>query len=337
MTPWKGMSTCAVMLLAAGASPIQAAWCNVFEVCCPRHCQKPPPAVVSHYYAPPTTCCASPCPQPQPCCQEYVARSYCVPETTYQSRSYYEKVVTQHTSYYYEPVTTYRQSYYYDPCSCNYIARSCPVVHNELRAKVCPVESWVQRCTQVPVTTYRQAFYWEPVHACPPPCPSPCGTQPGVSIGPGGAPPGVSIGPGGTQPGVSITPGGAAGDQPGVRIYSPEGYRPPPSDRGTDSQMSAPKGVQLERVVALPSAKPNVEGQVVAADYTPRADTEVVFVLADRKAPEERLTTNKDGEFRATLAEGHWDVYVKHQGGPAVLQKRIEVGPKAQTVTLLSK
>ena len=79
------------------------------------------------------------------------------------------------------------------------------------------------------------------------------------------------------------------------------------------------------------------EGQVVAADYTPRADTEVVFVLADRKAPEERLTTNKDGEFRATLAEGHWDVYVKHQGGPAVLQKRIEVGPKAQSVTLLSK
>jgi hypothetical protein len=309
------------MMLAAGASPIQAAWCNVLEVCCPHRCQKPP-AVVSHYYAPSTTCCASPCPAPcpapQPCCQQYQARYYYEPVTTYQTKTYYEPVTTYKTSYYYEPVTSYRTSCYYDPCSCSYIQKSTPVVSYSLKAQSCPVQSWVERCTSVPVTSYRQSFYWEPVNPCPT-CPS----QPGVQIGPGGAPPGVSVTP------SSATPGG----QPGVTIYpsaSPESFRPAPE------KTSEPKGVQLERVVALPSAKSTVDGQVVSADYAPKSGTEVVFVHADRKDVEQHVTTNKDGEFRATLTEGRWDVYIKQAGG-TTLQKRIEVGSKNQMVTLLSK
>jgi hypothetical protein len=108
--------------------------------------------------------------------------------------------------------------------------------------------------------------------------------------------------------------------------------------KSSDNPAPESKGVQLERVVALPQARTNsVEGQVVSADYAPRPDTEVVFVLADRKDVEHRVTTNKDGEFRANLSEGNWDVYVKQTGGTTMLQKRIEVGPKTAMVTLLSK
>jgi hypothetical protein len=326
MTPWKGMCTCAVMLLAAGASPIQAAWCNVFEVCCPHRCKcQKPPEVVSHYYAPPQTCCASPC--QQPCCQQYQARCYYEPVTSYQTKTYYEPVTSYRTSYYYEPVTSYRTSNYYDPCSCSYIQKSTPVTSYSLKAQVCPVQTWVERCTTVPVTSYRQSFYWEPVNPCPTACPT-CPSQPGASLTPGGPPPGVSVTPG--------TPSGSP--QPGVTVYpsgTPESFRPAPEK--TSDRPGSQQGVQLERVVALPAAKSNIEGQVVCTDYTPKADTEVIFVLADRKEVEHRVTTNKDGEFRASLTEGRWDVYVKQAGGNTVLQKRIDVGPKAQLVTLLSK
>ncbi len=318
MRPWKGLCTCAVLLLAAGASPIQAAWCNVFQVCCPH--RRP---AVSHYYSPAPSyyggsCCPQPCPQTT-CCQQYQARYYYEPVTTYQTKTYYEPVTSYRTSYYYEPVTSYRTSCYYDPCSCSYIQKSTPVVSYQLKAQTCPVQTWVERCASVPVTSYRQSFYWEPVN----PCPSPCTT---------------------TQPGVSITPPAGGPSQPGVTVYpsgSPDqGFRQPPpggsgSGSGSDNPTSGSPGVRLERVVALPS--PNVEGQVVRTDYSPRPDTEVLFIHADRKDVEQRATTNKDGEFRATLAAGRWDVYVKERGGPAVLQKRIEVSEKSQMMTLTSK
>ncbi len=117
----------------------------------------------------------------------------------------------------------------------------------------------------------------------------------------------------------------------------PESFRQPLTPKSQDSSVPEPKGVQLERVVALPQAHTNVDGQVVSADYAPRPDAEVVFVHADRKDVEYHVTTNKDGEFRANLSEGNWDVYVKQTGGTTVLQKRIEVGSKTPMVTLLSK
>jgi hypothetical protein len=95
--------------------------------------------------------------------------------------------------------------------------------------------------------------------------------------------------------------------------------------------------VRLDHVVSAPVPKRNVEGQLVTADYAPRAGAEIVFVLAERSDVQTRVATDKDGEFRTILTEGQWDVYVKEPGGPAVLQKRIEVGPKGQIVTLLSK
>jgi hypothetical protein len=120
--------------------------------------------------------------------------------------------------------------------------------------------------------------------------------------------------------------------QPGM----PESYhRPAPNNN--ISPPAPPQNVHLDRVVSSPTPKRNVEGQLVTADYTPRAGAEIVFVLAERSNVEKRVNTDKDGEFNTSLTEGQWDVYVKERGGPAVLQKRIEVGPKGQIVTLLSK
>jgi hypothetical protein len=337
-----GLWSCAVVLLAAAASPSQAAWCNVMEVCFHRNS----PAT-SHYCAPPCTSCAPPCtscapsctscapPCQQSCCTQYQARCYYEPVTSYTTKTYFEPVTSYRTSYYYEPVTSYRTSYYYDPCNCSYTARSCPVTSYQLRAQVCPVQSWVQRCASVPVTTYRQSFYWEPVPSCSSPapaasCPTCPTSQPGVSVSPA-APtqPGVNVypsgNPAGTLPETSAPPGSS---DPGSRQVLPRGAE------GANPSSGSP-GVRLDRVVALPTS--NVDGQVVRSDYTPQAETDIVFVNADQKGVEHRVTTNRDGEFRATLASGNWKVYVQGRDGERQLQKQIQVGEKNQLVTLLSK
>ena len=42
MQPYRGIGWAfAVALMAAGANPVQAAWCNVFQVCC-HSCHRQP-------------------------------------------------------------------------------------------------------------------------------------------------------------------------------------------------------------------------------------------------------------------------------------------------------
>ena len=151
----------AVALVVAGASPVHAAWCNVFQVCC-FNCRTPRTA--NYVAAAPDTSCNS-CPQ-QTCTTRYVQRCYYQPVTCYQTKTCYEPVTTYRTSYYYEPVTSYRYSCYYDPCTCTSQQVATPVTCYQLRSQCCPVQSWVQRCSQVPVTTYKQSFYYEPVTSC---------------------------------------------------------------------------------------------------------------------------------------------------------------------------
>src|SRR5439155_4322504 len=102
--------------------------------------QSPPPVVVAQ---------ASPCGDPcQKCTTQYVQRSYYQPVTTMETRTVMEQVTTMQTSYYYAPVTTYRYSSYYDPTTCCYQQVAVPQCGYELRAKQCPVQSWVSRCVQ---------------------------------------------------------------------------------------------------------------------------------------------------------------------------------------------
>src|SRR5262249_58529256 len=100
MKPLRGIGwACALWLLGISPGPLQAAWHNVFQVCCDSCGQRS----VSSYAPDP---CCNPC--PQVCTTRYVQRCYYQPVTTYETRSYYEAVTTYRTSYYYEPVTSYR-------------------------------------------------------------------------------------------------------------------------------------------------------------------------------------------------------------------------------------
>src|SRR5205085_4989054 len=79
------VALCAGALLLAGAAPLQAAWCNVFQVSC-SSCGSPAvsyyaPAV--SYAAPDPGGCCNPC---QTCTTHYEQRCYYQPVTTYQSR-----------------------------------------------------------------------------------------------------------------------------------------------------------------------------------------------------------------------------------------------------------
>src|SRR5438132_14198634 len=101
MKPCWGLGSACALCLLVFAAPSQAAWNNVFQVCC-NSCGSQPS--VSHYAA------ADPCnPCPQPVCTtRYVQRCYYQPVTCYTTKTYYEPVTSYKTSYYYEPVTSYR-------------------------------------------------------------------------------------------------------------------------------------------------------------------------------------------------------------------------------------
>jgi hypothetical protein len=179
----------ALVAIATGAMPADAAWNNVFQ---PTLFGRRQPTVVNNYYAVPSVVGASPvvaaspacstCQQPpvvaaspppvaapsncNQCQTSYTQRCYYQPVTTYESRSYYEPVTTYQTKYHYEPVTSYRYSCYYDPCTCSYKQVATPTTSYSLRAQSCPVQSWVQRCAQVPVTSYQKSCYLQPQTTC---------------------------------------------------------------------------------------------------------------------------------------------------------------------------
>jgi hypothetical protein len=310
MKPFRGVvGGCALLLLAFGASPVEAAWCNVFQVCC-NSCR---PSVSASYYAPPAVAC-DPCPQ-QVCTTRYVQRCYYQPVTSYQTKTYYEPVTTYRTSYYYEPVTSYRYSCYYDPCTCRYQQVACPVTSYRLRAQCCPVQSWVQRCCYVPVTTYRQAFYYEPVTTCcttttgpaiaaPPDCPphqAPAAQVPAAQVpalnGQTQPPPTITEQRSSPAPGVLESPGtGTNGSQPYLRPYDrstdtlqPRAPLPPGTGTGSfggNHQDSMPKasGISLQPLVPrgraparpLPPPPPKVKLDRIVALPEARVEGQVV-------------------------------------------------------------
>ncbi|HXG13320.1 MAG TPA: carboxypeptidase-like regulatory domain-containing protein [Gemmataceae bacterium] len=327
---------CALVLLVS-TGPLQAAWCNVFQVCCLgcRH------GTTISAYDP----CCTPCPQTV-CTTRYVQRCYYQPVVTYQTQTYYEPVTTYRVSYYYEPVTNYRYSCYFDPCTCTYQQVACPVTSYRLRSQCCPVQSFVQRCCTVPVTSYRQCCYYEPVTTC-------CTTSVGAPVV-GTAPPCNS----GTLPGVGEQ---RAAPQPGIGEYRStpgvppaDATPPPPPASGISFRQLTPWGsspsrpaapprppqppptVKLDRIVALPD--PNVEGRVVGSNRAPLPGARLLFVSADRQGEREAVTADRSGEFRVTLASGGWLVYVEGADGKPVFHSKIDVQENQnRKVTLVSR
>lgn len=289
----------AFLLLDTGVSSVEAAWNNVFQVCC--HHPRP---VVSAYAMP---CPPAPCPPPV----QFVQRSFYEPVVTYQTRMYFEAVTTQQTSYFYEPVTSYRYSCYFDPCTCSFQQVAVPTISHRLRAQTCPVTSWVQRCMTVPVTTMRQSFYWEPVNPCPPGVPAPA-PSPGVSE--------QRLAP---VPGVSEQPGRTNGSGTTIeRYYEPP--MPPASGSSTRPAPTAPPTVRLDRIVALPPAH-NVEGQVIRGDSAPQAGARLLFVSTARQGVRQTTQADAAGQFRLTLGSGEWLVYLHGADGKPVFHSKLEV------------
>jgi hypothetical protein len=327
---------CALAALLAIGETADAAWNNVFQVCC-HNCGTPAPApVVAH--AAPSDCCPQPscCPQQQ-CTTRYVQRCYYQAVTTYKQVSFYEPVTTYRTSFYYEPVCTYKFACVWDPCTCSYKQVAQPVTSYRLRSQCCPVTSYLQRCALQPCTSYRQVSYYEPVTTC---CQTSCSTTVGAPVTT--PPPGATINqqPGATitQPPPSSTEGQGNGGPPTnseSQLPNTGRLRPMPPAEGNSyrqPQLKSPvaspapsqpgPNVRLERIVSLPS--PNLSGQVVG-NGKPQAGAKVLLVSADKSRTQQTVTADRKGNFEVTLASGSWLVYVHGADGKPVFQDRVDV------------
>jgi hypothetical protein len=374
MRPFKGsVWGCALVALATASGSAQAAWNNVFQVCC-HSCRSayvpaPPPApvVAAPAYEP---CCPQPCAPPPCCTTRYVQRCYYQPVTTYRQTTYYEPVTTYRTSYYYEPVCSYRYSCYYDPCTCCYQQVATPVTSYRLRAQCCPVTSYLQRCALQPVTSYQQMTYYEPVTsccaapACPPPCapaaapaapappppaapppagPPPTSEQPGMPGAPPAGPPPTSESPGAPPPnynsqypssGVPPVKMPRAPDNPLLR--QPQLRAPVPVQPTAPAPVQPPAGTRIDRIATLPAQ--NMDGQLLRPDRVPQAGTRVLFVSTDQRTTTQAATTDGAGRFRVSLASGDWLVYVQDPAGRPVFHQKVQVRDgKPQQMTLVSR
>jgi hypothetical protein len=251
MRPFRGwLWCCALAALTMADASAEAAWNNVFQVCCNR-CQS------SNYVAAPAPVAAAPAPSCggcQQCTTRYVQRCYYQPVTSYRQSCYMEPVTTYRTSYYYEPCTSYRYSCYFDPCTCRYQQVAQPVTTYSLRSRCCPVTSYLQRCCLQPVTSYQQMTYYEPQTTCctttigaPVPAP-PCGS----AMAPANPQPAAPAAPMVPYPGVS---GQQTAPPPGV---SGQQTAPPPGVSG--QQMAPYPGVSGQQVAPYPG----VSGQQMA-------------------------------------------------------------------------
>lgn len=300
----------AVALCAAGTpARSEAAWDNVFQVCC-HDCNKPR----TSYSAP--QACPQPCPQPEMRIS-YVQRSYYQPVTEYVRKSYYEPVTKKVTSYYYEPVTEYKYSTYYDPCTGCPQKVCSPTTSYRLRSQCNSVTSYVERCAMVPVTSLKQVNYQQPVvsYYYPP------------------APTGASYYP---LPPVAA-PTGPTVEQfrentPNVLPKSGSDTNLPPTELPTGPSMSNPKPgsakIRPEKTVSRSSVV-SVRGEVVQNDLlTPRANAKLVFMNADKPEQKEYATANGFGEFDVRLPAGEWYLYVGNEAGKAAYHKKISLGDR---------
>jgi hypothetical protein len=315
MTLTRGLAgVIALGWLAFDAAPAEAAWDNVFQVCC-HSCRgstsryyAAPPTVA--YYAPaPVVAYASPCNSCNPCpCPSvsYVQRCYYQPVTTYQQVSYYEPVTSYRTSYYYEPVTSYRYTTYYDPCTGCPQQVATPCTSYRLRSQCNPVTSYVQRCALKPVTSYKQVSYYEAVTTCAPPA-----AAPPVAAAPAPAypPPPVA-----TEPPIATeqrTPPPGATEE---RIAPLNSYK-----TGPTSPAAPPRVTPRPERIASATDAATVQGQVVRDDRsTPRTGIQLVFVRSDDQQTARTVSVDPAGRFAVSLASGDWHLYEKTGDGQSV-------------------
>jgi hypothetical protein len=347
---------CALAVLAAGTGQANAAWNNVFQLCC-NTCNTPvvpaPPPVTSVT----ASFGAAACPPTQTCTTRYVQRSFYQQVTSFRTSFYQEPVTTYRTSYFWEPVTTFRTSCYVDPCNpCVTKQVVTPCTSFRLRSQCCPVTSFIQRSCQVPVTSWQQSCYYEPVTTC-----TSCTTTTTVGAPVTSLPPGASMVP--SAPSAPIAP--SAPVAPSVPLSEPppnpaapptteetrdhgvESRRypaPPVMPRASDSSLRqppaprpapAPTTLRPDRIASYSHS--SFEGHVVSADRSPRSNARVLLVNAERSTDRRTVTTDGAGDFRANLTAGGWLVYLHDTNGRPVFARRVEVNDHTQPVTLVGR
>jgi hypothetical protein len=316
----------ALAALAAASGTAQAAWNNVFQVCC-NHCGSAPAPVVAAYGCDP---CPQPCPPPVTCTTRYVQRSCYTPVTTYRTSYYYTPVTTYRTSYYYEPVCSYRYSCYYDPCTCRYQSVAVPTTSYRLRSQCCPVTSYLQRTCVTPVTSYQQSFYYEPVTTC-------CTTTPGAPVAapPAGATvtPATPSAPSAAESREPLPAGPPAGTESRESGYPKADRSPAMPPAGGASRPAPPRTpvIRLDRIASR--GQSNLEGRVLHGDRSPHGGAKVLLVSADAKSNQQTVTADRDGAFRARVEAGGWLVYTHDERGRPVFSRRVEV-PSDRSLSL---
>jgi hypothetical protein len=341
MTPFRRTGwSAALVLVAAWGGPAGAAWDNVFQVCC-NSCRTPTqaakPVVVAAY---PTAD-----PGPSQCQTRYVQRSYYQAVTTYQPKTVVEPVTSYRTSYYYEPVVSYTSSSYYDPCSGAVSQVTTPTTSFRLRSQTSPVTNYLQRTMYQPVTSYQLSYYLEPQTTCTQTtigAPIYQGTQPAAVAVP--APPTTTEGtlppaPPTTAEGREPPPNGtgASNEQRLKPIAYPQQGAPtmPPASDGATFRPASPQTAPRVRLDRIVSATHNLEGEVVDAERKPTGGARVLLVSADKPSSRQEVTTDGEGRFQASLANGVWLVYFADK---AELQTKVEVrGGDAKRVQLVSR
>jgi hypothetical protein len=245
MTPFGKLArAAAVAALMAGGSA-NAAWNNVFQVCC-HSCGGSPVVAASPVVAwSATPACG------QQCTTRYVQRSYYQPVTTYRTSCYYEPVTSYRTSFYYEPVTSFHVSNFFDPCTCSCKQVLTPVTSFRLRSQCCPVTSYLQRTMLQPVTSYQLAYYYEPQTTC---CQTtigaPVAAPPAGAVAVPAAPAAVAVPATPAVPAVPAAPAGppTVGEQRQPQLAVPPGV--------SEQREAAPSGSESQRYPAPASAQP---------------------------------------------------------------------------------
>ena len=321
------------------ATPVQAAWDNVFQPACnscrPKTSNYYAPPVVAGYapvvaqYGPvPVVANAPPASDCQQCTTKYVQRSYYQPVTTMESRSYYEKVTSYQASNYYEPVTSYRVAYYPDACGCGYKQVAVPQTSYALKTQYSPVDNWVQRCTQVPVTTQQLAYYLEPQTTCtqttvgaPIPMPAPGCPAPSA--------PAAAYAPPPQQP--VVAPQGPIGGSQGTQQYY---FAPTNNTNNLQAPTAPPQFVAPERVAA---ASDVVHGQVTRRDGSPKSGTQILFVSTASKQVAQTVA-NENGRFNVSLPTGSYYVYFASRDNGPAYQGQVQVRPnQTNDITLVNQ
>jgi hypothetical protein len=302
----------------------------------------------------------------------YQTQSYYEPVTTYRTSYYYEPVCSYTYKCFFDPCScSYKQV---AVPTKSYVLRSqcCPVQSWVQRCTQVPVTSYRQAFYWQPQTTCCTTTNGAPIAAVPSgvavQSPGVAVQSPGVAVQtpgvsavqtPGVSPPNVSENLQPNMPRVTeqTTPGTGTLPQQYDRYYGPpaggtnwkpgtgtDSYQPSlgtPTPSGLQSpeppvrQQSQPK-VTLDRIVS--SSGNVVQGQLVQANYSPRANASLVFIKADQNNMRQVVTSGASGRFEVSLSSGSWRVYVTQPGGQQVYHSDIAVTDRQTPfITLVSR